>query len=247
MIYLNIGKTRQYHELFESHLPYLVSIAFVDKIIIPKDIYDTLTLEISLLKNTFPNFDHECLIITSPRSKQTKLEELTEKSFEFFETTPIIKPRKGFSLSIDSNHRQEIFLPLILKNNEINHIHFKAKGRNFFIILSNIKISSETKKDITIHIQEESASISLGNTVDTKLPLAKMDNFNQGCDNELSIGYHIEYDGLKGTIFIERFVSASFYDRKILKLENKEIPKDLKFVSLLVVKKIVSFQEIDIK
>jgi len=83
-------------------------------------------------------------------------------------------------------------------------------------------------------------------SVAVKSPKVKLEHFNQYCDHESFIGYHIEYDP-NGRIFIEHFGASSFYNRKILTWESKDIPKDLKFISISALSKPVAFQDIDIR
>eukprot|EP00002_Diphylleia_rotans_P028259 TRINITY_DN5703_c0_g1_i1.p1 TRINITY_DN5703_c0_g1~~TRINITY_DN5703_c0_g1_i1.p1 ORF type:complete len:2124 (-),score=354.70 TRINITY_DN5703_c0_g1_i1:254-6625(-) len=144
------------HYVIECHLPSFIPIAYIHKIIMPKNIYAKISQDTKdKLGKAFSNFEERVLRLTDiDQVDEKKIEnatfEVARRSYKYFKSKIQMT---GLYFSIDSNSITLIPNHLTEEN---KYLSFRANGRSFLIYFTEKKDALEDPgKSVTIYVNTE--------------------------------------------------------------------------------------------
>lgn len=117
----------------------------------------------------------------------------------------------------------ETFIPLKAVDGKPFHITFKAKGRNFFIVLSNTEDDGDPKKREAytiffegsrtgeVYVSKSTPKVHERIKSDPKQKLGSVSYFNMGLNTDDYVYYHICYNASKGKIIVDHYGPSKLY------------------------------------
>jgi len=240
--------------MFEGHLPSRVPTAFISSIIFSEEIEKSLTRD-----EQTKIFNCGVKIIVEKHEGR-----VVQKLFDIL-CAPKNLEYDGFMFKLDPTTTldligSETFIPLKAVDGKPFHITFKAKGRNFFIVLSNTEDDGDPKKReaYTIFFEgSRTGEVYISKTspkghekvkLDPKQKLVSVNYFNMGLNTDDYVYYHICYNASKNKILVDHYGPSKIYAfSQPIVVKNVKLDSDVKYFSCAVLDQSVTFSNMKIR
>jgi hypothetical protein len=264
--FLTWWRAQDSHDVLEGHLPAVISVAAIEKIIIPQDIFDALTpYERAALKTWMPE---RCIVQTSPLGANTNpsdishppRRELMVKAFEVAQE-PVSRPMPGFTFTSKYSPEATLFgLPIhVPKDWKEVHFYFRAIGTAFFVVLgdkSSTILINITRGDALAHgfafIAANSTPSDAG-VLRPHLPqlsaakkASSLPGFGKKLCGQDHADYHITFVCTSKTVRVEHCGGSFYIAQEKLELSSADFPGYVRSFNLFGADTNVTFEGVRI-